>query len=202
MFHRFRRARRSSFLAAAFLLLVSAQGALGHEQRDIGPYHVVIGFIAEPVFAGERSGLEFSVTQNEQPVEGLAGVLKAEVVNGDARRDLPLSARFGEPGWYQSYFFPTVAGKYTFHITGTMPDGTAIDETFTSAPGGFNEVQDAVAGQFPVRFPSTPELAAEARRGADAAAQLPIALGLGAIAVALSLAALGLALAGRSRATR
>jgi hypothetical protein len=199
---RSRRARRFSLFAAAFVLLVSAPAALGHEQRDVGAYGLVVGLIAEPVFVGQRSGLEFSVTRDDQPVEGLADVVQAEVINGDARRDLPLSARFGQPGWYQSYFFPTVAGKYTFHITGTMPDGTAIDETFTSAPGGFNEVQDAVAGQFPVRFPSTPELAAEARRGADAAGQLPIALGLGGIAVVLSLAALGLALAGRARASR
>lgn len=202
MSHRFRPAWRSSVLAAALLLLVSAPAALAHEQRDVGPYYVVIGFIAEPVFAGQRSGLEFSVTRNDQPVEGLANTLRAEVINGDARRDLPLSARFGEPGWYQSHFFPTVAGKYTFHLTGTMPDGTVIDESFTSAPGGFNEVQDAVAGQFPVRFPSTRELAADAKRGADAASQLPIAIGLGGLAVVIALAALGLALAGRSRAAR
>jgi hypothetical protein len=202
MVHRSRRSRRSALLLAALLLALTAPSALAHEQRDIGAYDVVIGFIAEPVFVGQRSGLEFSVTQNEQPVEGLADILKAEVINGDARRDLPLSARFGQPGWYQSYFFPTVAGKYTFRITGTMPDGTAIDETFTSAPDGFNEVQDAAAGQFPVRFPSTPELAAEAKRGADAASQLPIALGLGGLALLIALAALGLALAGRSRPSR
>ena len=194
------RRTRLSCVAALLLLLVAAPAALAHEQRDVGGYQFVVGFIAEPVFVGQRSGLEFSVSQNDAPVEGLSDVLTAEVINGDQRRNLPLSPRFGEEGWYQSYFFPTVAGKYTFHITGTLPDGTAIDETFTSSPEGFNEVQDAASGQFPERFPSTPELAAEARRGADAAGQLPIAIGLGAIALLLALAALGVSLAGRSRA--
>ena len=81
-----------------------------------------------------------------------------------------------------------------------MPDGSTVDESFTSSPDGFNEVQDAVAGQFPERLPSTAELAATAKSGADAAAMVPIAIGLGVIALVVALAALGLALANRSRA--
>ena len=198
MSNRCRRARLSS-LAAVLLVLTATPVALAHEQRDVSGYDFVVGFISEPVFVGQRSGLEFSVNRNDEPVEGLAEVLTAEVINGDQRRNLPLSPRFGAPGWYQSYFFPTVSGKYTFHITGTLPDGSAIDETFTSSPDGFNEVQDAAAGQFPERFPSTPELAAEARRGADAAGLLPVALGLGGVALVLALVALGISLAARSQ---
>ena len=195
-----RRRRRLSSVAAVLLLLLAAPAALAHEQRDVSGYDFVVGFISEPVFVGQRSGLEFSVHRDDQPVEGLAEALTAEVINGDQRRSLSLSPRFGAPGWYESYFFPTVAGKYTFHITGTLPDGTIVDQSFTSSPDGFNEVQDAAAGQFPDRFPSTPELAADARRGAEAAGLLPVAIGLGGVAVLLALIALGISLAGRSRA--
>ena len=196
------RLSRAAILGAVLTMLVGVGVSLGHGEIESGEHTIEMGFANEPVFTGQKSGLEFSVFHGEEPIEGLEDTLDATVTFGDQTRDLVISPRFGEPGWYQSYFFPTVAGKYTFHITGTMPDGTAIDETFTSAPDGFNEVQDAVAGQFPVRFPSTPELAAEAQRGADAASQLPIALGLGGLALLIALAALGLALAGRSRSAR
>ena len=89
--------------------------------------------------------------------------------------DLPLTAREDQPGWYQSEFIPTQAGPYTFHITGSI-EGQAVDATFTSSPGGFNEVQDTAAGQFPVQFPSQADLVAQAQQGADAAAQLPIVM--------------------------
>jgi hypothetical protein len=194
------RARLLAAAVATLLALVAAGPVAAHEERDVGGYQFVVGFIGEPVYVGQKSGLELMVSHNDQPVEGLADSLRAEVINGDARRDLPLSPRFGVPGWYQSYFFPTVAGPYTFHVTGTLPDGSAVDESFTSSPDGFNEVQDAVVGQFPERLPSTAELAASAKQGADAAAMVPIAVGLGVVALVAALAALGLALAGRSRA--
>jgi hypothetical protein len=38
---------------------------LAHEVRDVGEYQFVVGFIDEPVFAGQKSGLEFLVTVSE-----------------------------------------------------------------------------------------------------------------------------------------
>ena len=95
-------------------------------------------------------------------------------------------------------FIPTAAGKYTFHLTGTI-EGTAIDESFTSSPDGFNEVQEAASGQFPVTLPTAAELSAEAKKGADAASQVTIALALGGAGLVVGLLALGVALAGRRR---
>ena len=73
------------------------------------------------------------------------------MIVGETKRDLPLNARWGEAGAYESVFIPTVAGPYTFHLTGTI-DGTPVDESFTSSPEGFNEVQEATAVQFPVQL--------------------------------------------------
>ena len=183
---------------AGLLLAALAAPALAHEERDVGDYSFEVGLINEPVYVGQSSGLEFHVTKANQPISGLDGTLKAEVIYGQAKRDLPLVEREADPGWYQSVFIPTAAGKYTFHIYGTV-EGNAVDESFTSSPDGFNEVQEAVSGQFPVTLPTAAELSSEAKKGADAASQVPIALALGAAGLIVGLLGLGVALAARRR---
>lgn len=186
-------------LAAAFpllMLLLAAAPVLAHEGREIAGYEVEVGFMNEPAFVGGRSGLEIVVNKEEAPVEGLEASLKAEVIVGGQRRDLPLTTREGEPGAYESVFIPTVAGPYTFHLTGTIEDA-AIDESFTSSPTGFNEVQEATALQFPIQLPSAAELQASARKGEDAAGLVMPALVLGVAGLVAGLLAVGLMLANR-----
>ena len=192
------RNRTVRVIAAGAVLSMAVTGtALAHEQRDVEGYSMVVGFIDEPVFTGQKSGLEFGVTQDEEPVEGLEETLQAEVTFEGETRELPLSARFGEPGWYQSVFFPTAAGPYTFRIHGEV-DGTAIDESFTSGPETFSEVQDVTGGQFPVVFPATGDLVRDAEAGAGAATTATIALVLGGAGLLAGLVAIGLSLARRS----
>lgn len=185
-------------LIGCYVALSGAAAVVAHEEREVGEYVIEIGMIDEPVFLGQKSGLELSVMHSGEPVEGLEESLQAEVIKDDQRRDLPLSPRFGEPGWYQSFFFPTAEGPYTFHITGTI-EGTDIDESFTSSDEGFGEVEALTAGQFPVVFPPLSDLAQQAQGAADAAALVPVALGLGAAGLLIGLVALGVALAGRQR---
>jgi hypothetical protein len=192
--------RARPLLIACVAALLVAASVDAHEVRQVGDYTLEVGFIGEPVFTGDKSGLELVVTKGETPIEGLETTLVAEVIYGDSRRDLPLSSTPGRPGEYESVFIPTAAGPYTFHITGTI-EGTPIDASFTSSPTGFDEVEELSAGQFPIQFPAPAELAADARRGRDAAAQMPLALALGAAGMILGLAALGVALAGRRRGT-
>jgi hypothetical protein len=186
-------------LGALALVLGIAVPAFAHEERDVHGYAFEVGLIDEPVYVGQKSGLEFFVNRDDQPVTGLEKTLKATVSQGGVQRELPISARFGTDGAYQSVFIPTAAGRYTFHITGALPDGSSIDETFTSSPTGFGEVQEQASGQFPVQFPTQAQLVANAQKGADAAGQVTIALALGGLGVLLGLAALGVSLAGRSR---
>jgi hypothetical protein len=187
-----------AIFVAALVATVAAPLVLGHEERQLGDYAIEVGFIGEPVYVGQKSGLEIGVTKGGQPVEGLDATLKAQVIVGDKSLDLPLTGREEQPGWYESAFIPTQAGPYTFHISGTI-ESQPIDERFTSSATGFSEVQDTAAGQFPVRFPSQADLVAQAQQGANAAAQLPIALGLGAAGLVAGLVALGVSLAGRRR---
>ncbi|HVM31333.1 MAG TPA: hypothetical protein VM305_11265 [Candidatus Limnocylindrales bacterium] len=194
--------RRALLMGAALTILNSLliTPALAHEHRHVGGYEMVVGFIDEPVYTGQKSGLEFLVEDHDgQPVTGLAETLEAEVIYGDQRMDLPISPRWGADGWYQSIFFPTAAGSYTFRIHGTIA-GDAVDESFTSGPDTFDEVEEQSAGHFPNILPTTAELAADAQRGADAGRLALLALGLGVTSLLLGLVALGLALATRRRA--
>ena len=190
--------RLGSVGLAGLLLGAVAAPVLAHEQRDVSGYSFEVGLIGEPVFVGQRSGLEFQVTKDDKPISGLDKTLKAEVIYGDATQDLPLTERAAEDllAGHRSVFIPTSAGQYTFHIAGDI-DGTAIDESFTSGPTGFDEVQEATAGQFPSTLPTVTELSAEAKKGADAASLVPIALALGAGGLIVGLLGLGIGLAGR-----
>jgi hypothetical protein len=160
-----------SLALGAAILLAAPLTAEAHEVRQIadGKYQIVVGFIDEPVFAGDKSGLEFFVSdlsaaatptaaaaddgdEDEEsagaPVDGLEETLKAEVIFGDQTMELPLSARYNTPGAYESVFFPMKPGDYTFRIYGKLGD-TDIDESFTSSPEGFSAVEDPAPLQFP-----------------------------------------------------
>jgi hypothetical protein len=188
---------RGGALAGAALVLLMLPGVVAaHEVRQVGDYQFVVGMMDEPVFTGQKSGLEFQVTSGEQPVEGLEETLEAEVTFSGETRALPLTARFGEPGWYQSVFFPTAAGPYTFHITGEV-EGQAIDESFTAGPDTFGEVQDQTSGQFPVAFPPAGDIVRDAEAGAAASTTATLALVVGGAGLVAGLIALGLAVARR-----
>ena len=153
-----------SLALSTVLMLAAPLVAEAHETRAIadGKYQIVVGFMNEPVFAGDKSGLEFWVTEavaatpgagDEEaegaPVEGLEETLQAEVIYEDQTMALPLTAKWDEPGGYYSVFFPTASeGDYSFRIYGAI-DGTDIDETFTSGPETFGPVEDPT----PLRFP-------------------------------------------------
>ena len=163
--HRFSRlAAVCGLVLGTVLLLAAPWVAQAHEVRQLadGRYQIVVGFIDEPVFAGDKSGLEFFVSDlsttatpvagqqaaEGAPVEGLEETLKAEVIFGDQTMELPLKARYNTPGAYESVFFPMKPGDYTFRIYGKLGD-TDIDESFTSSPEGFSAVEDPAPLQFP-----------------------------------------------------
>lgn len=194
MIHRIGRASVLGVLA----ILVSTGLALAHESREVGEYTFTVGFLDEPVYAGQKSGLDLRIRRGDEPVGGAEATLQAQVTFGDQSRDLEISPVFGQPGAYRSVFFPTAAGPYSFHITGDL-EGTPVDETFTSGPDTFSEVQDTAGGQFPVVYPATADIARDAEAGANAATTSLIALGVGAAGLLAGLVAIGLAV-GRRRA--
>ncbi len=193
------RAVAMAAVAGAFLVMATVVPAFAHQQVDFGPYHLEIGFIDEPVYVGDKSGLEFDVFKGAADVPGLEKTLKAQVIYQGQTRDLELQPETSDTNnFYRAYFIPTAAGPYTFHIYGTI-ESMAFDQSYTSSPTGFDEVQDAAPGEFPVRLPTLAELQANAQKGADAANQVTIALVLGGAGVVIGLLGVGLALAARRR---
>jgi len=192
----FQRIELGAVLVALLTTAIGTGVILAHESREVGELTFTVGFLDEPVFSGQKSGLELRVSRGEEPVEGLEESLEAEVTFGTDTRELPISAQFGEPGAYRSIFFPTAAGPYTFRIFGEI-DGQPIDESFTSGPDTFSEVRDVAGGQFPVVFPATGDIVRDAEAGAGAATTATVALVLGAAGLLAGLVALSLTLARR-----
>jgi hypothetical protein len=123
MMSRIRIALRVAFgfgLAATFALVPVA--AFAHEEVDSGNYHYEIGWLNEPVVPGERNGLDLFVAPKDKPDQGLGdiGTLKFTVVYAGATQDFDITPVEGDPGHYAAVFVPTRAGKYTFHLTGTI----------------------------------------------------------------------------------
>lgn len=168
-------------------VLLTSQETAAHEHRQVGDYSFVVGFLNEPAVLEEPNGLDLRVSQGEgddaTPVEGLADTLQAEVIFGGESMELELEPAFGQPGSYQARFIPTAEGAYTFHITGTI-NGTQVDETFTSGPDTFSEVQSRVSQSFPNAVPAVGDVADEA---SDASSSASTALIAGIVGVVLGL---------------
>jgi len=192
----FTRIARATALGAMLTALVGTGAVGAHEARGVGEYSFTVGFLDEPVYSGQKSGLDLRVARGDEPVEGVEETLEAEVTFGGQSRTLEISPVFNQPGAYQSVFFPTAAGPYTFHVFGDV-EGQAVDESFTSGPETFSEVQDVAGGQFPVQFPATGDIVRDAEAGANAATTATIGLVLGGAGLVAGLVALGVALARR-----
>jgi len=207
-----------AFVLVGVLALVaggfaSSDHASAHEVRGVGNYQFVVGFLNEPAFAYEQSGLDLRVAffpngapqgggeESEgqgQPVEGLEDTLKAEVIagGGAAKKELPIEAAFGDPGAYESPMIFTVPGDYSFHIFGDI-QGQKIDETFDSGPETFGPMEDPKDVQFPEQLaaPATVNNASTSESGSDDTARAIAIIGIivGIVGVAVG----GIALATR-----
>jgi hypothetical protein len=59
---------------------------------------------------------------------------------------------------YDYALIPTVVGKYTFHVFGTI-NGVAVSQTVSSGPSTFDSIADSGAVDFPVAVPAPAALA-------------------------------------------
>lgn len=60
--------------------IVGVGAAAAHESRRVGEFTMVVGFLDEPVFSGQKSGLDLRVSRGDAPIEGLEETLQAEVI--------------------------------------------------------------------------------------------------------------------------
>ncbi len=198
--------------------LATSNNALAHEHRAVGDYELTVGFLNEPSIAFQPNGLSLEVKlfpngvpaegdeaaeASGQPVEGLEQTVKAEVIvgGGAKKMDLPLEAAFGQPGAYEAHFIPTLAGDYSFHISGKL-ESQNVDETFDSGPETFDPVDSPDDLEFPDKAPTNAELQASINslqnRSSGGSDDTARALGIiGIIAGLIGVAAGGVALASR-----
>jgi hypothetical protein len=151
----------------AAVLLLSAAPASAHEQGQVGDVLMLVGWVNEPTYAGYQNavGLNLNELGQGQEEEGppisdaevqvvLFGEENAEEVSGP----LTMDEAFSEPGLFEADIIPTRPGTYTFHFTGTVA-GQEMDEFFTSSEDTFSDVNAPADISFPVRDPSTGDLA-------------------------------------------
>jgi hypothetical protein len=153
----------ATFAVVVSSLATNANVALGHEQRQVGPYTFVVGWINEPAYVNASNGLSLDVTETNgsKPVVGLATTLHAEVIVGGGAKKLALelAADGDRPGHYTGGFIPTKVGDYIFHFFGDV-GSTKVDERFESGPKTFDGVVSTDQLQFPDRVPANADLAA------------------------------------------
>jgi hypothetical protein len=146
-------------LFMALLIAAMVPPALSHAHQrqwlQVGQteYLVVIGSLGEPVYTGDKSGVDLTVliadpanpmdsrAAKVKPVEGLEKTLRVEIKAGPHARILDLSPRYRAPGQYDAVFYPTVATTYSYRVFGTL-NGTPIDVTFACSPAGHVAASD------------------------------------------------------------
>jgi hypothetical protein len=155
---------------AVLLVPLLAGPAAAHQEKTVGKYHLAVGFGDEPAYAGEKNSVQLLLADaKDKPVTDLTDTLKVEVKTGSAE-PLQLTVEpffevgeFGTPGDYRAFFIPTAPGSYSFHFTGTIK-GQRIDQTFTSGPKTFSDVEDPAQVQYPAKQPTTGQLATRVDR--------------------------------------
>jgi len=162
-----KRWKGSRFAAASVLvlpfLMLAAAPALAHEGRNLGDLEMVVGWGTEPAYASEVNSVQLLLVHDGEPVVDLGDTLDVEVTFGDQTQAFTLEpnfevGEFGTPGDYRAFLIPTEPGQYSFHFSGTI-DGEEVDETFTSGPDTFDDVENPQSAEFPVELPTTGELA-------------------------------------------
>jgi len=138
---------------------LSAAPASAHELKKDGAYDLLVGFGNEPAYLGEQNFVQIFVHDlHGHPIENI-DTLKVAVEAQGKTMNLAVEPSFdpdsglGTVGEYDAHFIPTALGKYTFHLTGSIK-GQKIDESFTSGPDTFSEVEDPVTVQFPNKVPT------------------------------------------------
>ena len=90
-----------SAMALALLVSIISVGVVfAHEQRTVGKYAFVVGFLNEPAYSGLPNGLDLRISNKEttKPVEGLEKTLQAELIFGAKTMPITVRARFGQRG--------------------------------------------------------------------------------------------------------
>lgn len=115
-------------LAAATLFGLCTTAALAHEVEVVGDgrYLVIVGFVNEPIFTGERNGLDLIIRPagEREAIPGLEDGLYAELIapDGETRRAFDIRPQYPHPGRYTFDVMLTEPGRYHVRVWGEIHD--------------------------------------------------------------------------------
>ena len=137
-------------IVAVALLFSVVPRAFAHERQfltiDKKPFLLVVGSVNEPVYVGDKSGVElFAYTpdpkdplndesQSVKPVTGLEKTVRVDVSAGPKNITLDFDPDDSNPAHYTATFFPSAQTTYTYTLTGTI-NNTPIHIGYTCVPG-------------------------------------------------------------------
>jgi hypothetical protein len=194
----------------------SPSSVSAHEHRTVAEnYEFTVGWSAEPAIGGQPNAVWVQIVFFEggvpeehdeeeeeseeeavegEPLEGAEEGLGVEVQTGGGAYsiELPLEPAFGEVGVYESTPIIPAPGDYTFIFTGTLPDGTEINESFDSGPETFATVEDPASLEFPPPPDDSSDASASDSSDDDDNSTIAIIIGLVALVAAAVAIILGL----------
>ena len=211
----------ASAAALVFALAIgsSSSRVSAHEHRTVAEnYEFVVGWNAEPAIGGQPNAVFLGITlfeggvpeiteENEDqdfggvPVEGASETLKVTVSTGGgaASIELPLEPAFGEVGAYETSPIIPAPGDYAFVFTGTLPDGTEVNETFESGPDTFDTVDDPAELEFPAPTGAGSDTSASESEDDDSDSDTAMIVAIVAIILAIVSAGVSIFAVARSR---
>lgn len=141
------------FLIVAVILTFSLlHTAYAHQRAlfniDGKDFLFIVGSANEPIFVDDKTNVVLEVlspnatnptdsnANGTQPITGLEGMLKVEILAGSKNMTTNFEPAYGEIGNYESdTFYPTVATTFDYRIYGNI-NGTNFDYTFSCTPVG------------------------------------------------------------------
>jgi hypothetical protein len=148
------------------LTLTTAQAVSAHAAKEVGEFHLEIGWLNEPALVGQPNAVQLAIrNHDETPVTDLGpDDLTVTISTGDENSAaLPLTPAFdaeegeGPLGEYHANLIPTAPGDYTFHFIGKIHD-TAVDFSLASGDETFDPVVGSSDLEFPVKQPTLTEV--------------------------------------------
>jgi hypothetical protein len=183
-------------IVGVFVAFTIPIAAMAHEHRNAGPVSFTVGWLNEPTYAGSVNAVQVELAHGGSPLTG--ATVQVVVIFGDkngSQKTSPMDLVPSDetPGEYTAPIVPSRPGTYTFHVTGTGA-GTKIDQYFTSSETTFDNVKDPAPDEFPVKDPTSGQLAQRADRTdakvASVTSRSTLALIAGIAGIVLALAAM------------
>lgn len=140
-----------AIITTLFVLAMLSLPVLAHERHvyeiDGTNYMIVVGNIGEPVYVGDKSGVEIRVmmadpanitdsrSPNVKQVTGLEKTLKVDLISAEETKTREIEATYNTPGSYEAVYYPMSHEQMTYRLHGTINE-ILVDLKYTCSGQG------------------------------------------------------------------